>query len=160
MMQNGNSQNVTEPDFQKKIFFGQIWAQNSPKWPEIWVFWTFLEILSFVFSDFMHNDAKWQCPKCDRARFSKKKFFPAENAGNMPEKPVFGHFLEISSLVFFWFFAQKMRVSNAQNMAESHFWEKFFSVRKYRKYAGNRRFCRFSLDFILLFRCFFTQKYY
>ena len=29
-----------------------------------------------------------------------RNFFPAENAGNMPEKPVFWHFLEISSLVF------------------------------------------------------------
>ena len=30
----------------------------------------------------------------------KKHIFPAENAGNMPEKPVFWHFLEISSLVY------------------------------------------------------------
>ena len=30
----------------------------------------------------------------------QKKNFPAENAGNMPEKPVFWHFLEISSLIF------------------------------------------------------------
>ena len=36
----------------------------------------------------------------------KKHIFPAENAGNMPEKPVFWHFLEISSLVFIYFFAQ------------------------------------------------------
>ena len=75
MMQNGNSQNVTEPDFRKKNFFGQIWAQNSPKWPKIWVFWTLLEILSFVFSDFLHNDTKWKCPKCDKVRFLKKNFF-------------------------------------------------------------------------------------
>ena len=30
----------------------------------------------------------------------EKRIFPAENAGNMPEKPVFWHFLEIPSLVF------------------------------------------------------------
>ena len=59
----------------------------------------FLGIGSLVFSDFWHKGAKWRCPKSDGARFSKKNF-PAENAGNMPEKPVFGHFLEISSLVF------------------------------------------------------------
>ena len=29
----------------------------------------------------------------------EKQIFPAENAGNMPEKPVFLHFLEISSFV-------------------------------------------------------------
>ena len=39
-------------------------------------------------------------------------------------------------------------------MAESNFWEKFFSARKSRKYAGNRRFSGFSLDFLLIFRCF------
>ena len=35
----------------------------------------FLDISSLVFADFWHKDAKWQCPKCDGARFSKKKFF-------------------------------------------------------------------------------------
>ena len=85
----------------------------------------------------------------------EKHIFLAENAGNMPEKPVFWHFLEILSLVFS-IFCSKMCISNTHNMAESDFWEKFFSGRKCRKYAGNRRFCRFSLDFFLIFRCFFT----
>ena len=50
----------------------------------------FLEIGSLVFSDFWHKDAKWQCPKCDGAWFSKKKKKnSAENAENMPEKPFF-----------------------------------------------------------------------
>ena len=40
-------------------------------------------------------------------------------------------------------------------MAESNFWEKFFYGRKYGKYAGNCRFCKFSLDFFHIFRCFF-----
>ena len=56
----------------------------------------FFEIGSLVFSDFWHKDAKWQCLKCDGARFSEKNFFRPK----MPEKPVFWHFLEISSLVF------------------------------------------------------------
>ena len=38
-------------------------------------------------------------------------------------------------------------------MAESNFWEIFFPVEN----TGNRRFCRFSLDFFLIFLCFFTQ---
>ena len=61
-----------------------------------------------------------------------KKFFPAENTGNMPEKPVSWHFLEISSLVFL-IFCTKMCISNAHNMAESDFWEKFFPAEN----AGN-----------------------
>ena len=63
MMQNGNAQNVTEPDFRKKIHF----------------------------------------------------------RSKMPEKTVFGNFLEISSLVFSDFFSIMMRISNAKNMAESDF---------------------------------------
>ena len=51
-----------------------------------------------------------------------------------------------------------MRISNAQNMAESDFWEKIFSGRKCRKYAGNRRFYRFSLDCFHILRCFFHTK--
>ena len=43
-------------------------------------------------------------------------------------------------------------------MAVSDFWERFFSGRKYRKYAGNRRFCRFSLGFFFVFRFFFRTK--
>ena len=51
-----------------------------------------------------------------------------------------------------------MCFSNAQNMAKSDFRENFFSGRKCRKYAGNRRFCRFSLDFFHIFRCSFSHK--
>ena len=51
----------------------------------------------------------WSFAQCCKMAISKmwlspifeKHIFPAENAGNMPEKPVFWHFLEISSLVFF-----------------------------------------------------------
>ena len=60
----------------------------------------FLELYSIYFHEILHTDAKWQYLKCDGNRFSKNIFFPAENAGTMPEKPVFWHFLEISSLVF------------------------------------------------------------
>ena len=53
MMQNGDAQNVTEPDFWKKIFPGE----NAGNMPEITVFWTFLKILSLVFCDFLLKDA-------------------------------------------------------------------------------------------------------
>ena len=74
----------------------------------------------------------------------KEPIFPAENAGNMPEKPVFGHFLEISSLVF----------SDFLHKDASDLCEKFFPGQKYRQFAGNRRFCRFSSDFFLYFVVF------
>ena len=43
-------------------------------------------------------------------------------------------------------------------MAESDFWEKFFSGQKCRKYAGNRRFCRFWSDFFPWISLFFPTK--
>ena len=43
--------------------------------PEKPVFWHFLEILSLVFSDFLHKDAHQQCLKHRRVRFSRKIFF-------------------------------------------------------------------------------------
>ena len=78
----------------------------------------------------------------------------------MPEKCRKNRFLAFSRdfiISFFWFFAQRC-VSNAQNMAESDFEKIFFSGWKYWKYAGNRRFCRFSSDLFLIFRCFFSHK--
>ena len=87
----------------------------------------------------------------------EKNFFPAENAGNMPENHLFGISSRFSHY-FFLTFCSKMRFSNAQNMVESDLREKNFSGRKCWKYAGNRRFCRFSLDFFHIFRCFFSHK--
>ena len=53
MMQNGDTYKVTEPDFRKKNFL----AKNTGNMAEKPVFRHFLEILSLVFSDFLHKDA-------------------------------------------------------------------------------------------------------
>ena len=53
MMQNGDIQKVTEPDFGKKNFP----AENAGNMPEKPVFWHLFEISSLVFSDFLHKDA-------------------------------------------------------------------------------------------------------
>ena len=85
-----------------KTFFEPGTFQKSPEQPIFagkTVFLEFLELYFIFFHEILHTDAKWQCLKCEGARFSKT-FFPAENAGNMPEKPVFWHFLEIVPLVF------------------------------------------------------------
>ena len=39
------------------------------------VFLEFFEPYSIFFHEIWHTDAKWQCLKCDRARFSKNIFF-------------------------------------------------------------------------------------
>ena len=54
MMQNGNAQNVTEPDFRKKKFGANL----GQKLPKNRVFWTLYKIGSLIFSDFLHNDTK------------------------------------------------------------------------------------------------------
>ena len=61
-----------------------------------WISWAVLYIFSWNFAHW----CKMEIPKMWRSLIFEKHFFPAENAGNMPEKPVFRHFLEISSLVF------------------------------------------------------------
>ena len=43
-------------------------------------------------------------------------------------------------------------------MTEPDFRKTYFSGRKCRKYTGNHRFYRFSLDFFLIFRSFFSNK--
>ena len=47
---------------------------------------------------------------------------PAENAGNIEEKPDFGIFSRFHHLIF----STIMHIRNVQNMAESDFWDKFF----------------------------------
>ena len=60
---------------------------------------TFLGVGSLVFSNFLHNYAKWRFPKSDGSWFSKKKF-SGQKWRKYAGKPVFWHFLEILSLFF------------------------------------------------------------
>ena len=52
--ENGNVQNVTEPDFRKTYFSGRKCRKYAGK---TGFFWHFLEISSFVFLDFLLKDA-------------------------------------------------------------------------------------------------------
>ena len=72
-------------------------------------------------------------------------------------KMFFWHFLEILPLVFSDFFAQRWILGLLKTWSSPIFEKIFFFGRKCRKYAGNRRFCRFSSDFFLIFRCFFLK---
>ena len=68
-----------------------------------WIFRAVLDIFSWNFAHWrkMIMSKMWRSP------IFEKNIFPAENAGNMPEKPVFWYFLKFSSLVFSDFFAQR-----------------------------------------------------
>ena len=87
---------MTEPDFRKTFFSGRKCRKYAGKT-------VFLAISrDFIISFFQFFAQRcilamlitWASPIFD------KKFFPAENAGKIPEKPVFGHFLKILPLVF------------------------------------------------------------
>ena len=89
----------------------------------------------------------------------EKHIFPAENAGNMPEKPFFGIF-SIFHNQFSLIFCIKMRISNAQNMAEFDFREKIFFRPKMPEICRKSPFLQIFIGyFFLIFRCFFhTNK--
>ena len=70
-VQNGNAQNVTEPDFRKKFFLGKF----GPKLPKNRVFWTLCKIASLVFSDFWQKNRVQGTLKCGRNNLSLKIFF-------------------------------------------------------------------------------------
>ena len=96
-------------------------------------------------------------PKMWPSPIFEKHIFLDENAGNMPEKLVFGIFLRFHYL-FFLIFCSKTCISNAQNMAESNFWEKIFSGRKCQKYAGKTSFLAFRRDLVIIFFWLFAER--
>ena len=75
-MQNGNAQNVTEPDFRKKKIFGTNLGQKQPKNR---VFWTLCKITSLVFSDFWQKDRGQGCLKGGWSNFSPENFYLSFN---------------------------------------------------------------------------------
>ena len=134
--------------------FLKQWKYNTPLstvlfdvYPELWqipgFFWYFAKSCVLI----MHKT--WPSP------IFEKKFFPAENAGNMPEKLVFGHLNLISwdfIISFFHFFVKRCILAMLITWPSPIFDKNFLPAEN----AGNPHFCRFSSDFSLIFRCFFT----
>ena len=102
-----------------------------------------------IFSNFLQNFWMREVNlKYDSEKF--KLAFPLSNG----EKFGFITFLVFSDFMLKDVFEQCL------NDGRVRFLRKSFSGRKCRKYAGNRRFCRFSSDFFLIFRCISTKKHY
>ena len=144
------------PIFEKNFFP----AENAGNMPEIAVCADFHRAFSLQFVVFSHKNIINNNAHHKAWFIFQKTYFPAENAGNMPEKPVFWHFLEISPLVFFYFFAQTGILGMLNTWPSPIFEKNFFPAENTGNNAGNRRFSRLSFDFFLIFRCFFTQKHY
>jgi len=73
-MQNGNAQNVTEPDFRIKIFPGEYAGKT--------VFLAFSRDFIISFFCFFAQICVLTMPKTWQIQIFEKIFFPAENAGN------------------------------------------------------------------------------
>ena len=84
------------------------------------VFLYFIVLHFIFFHEILHNDAKWQYLKCDRAH-AKTYFFSRKCRNNR----FFGIFSRFHHL-FFLILYTKMPISNAQNMAELDFLENIF----------------------------------
>ena len=85
-----------------KTFFEPGTFHKSPEHPIFagkTVFLEFLELYFISIHEILHR-CKMEISKMWRSPIFEKHFFPAENAGNIPEKPVLGHFLKILPLVF------------------------------------------------------------
>ena len=72
---------------------------NSRFSPEKWRFWNFTSCTLYFFIEFCTLIRNGNAQKVTEPDFVKT-FFLSENARNMPGKLAFGHFLEISLLVF------------------------------------------------------------
>ena len=94
---------MTEPDFRKTFFS----AENTGNMPEKPVFWHFPEISLFVFLVFFAQKRVSAMRKIWLSPIFQNIFFPAENAGNMPEIAVFADFLWAFFTYFVVFFTQK-----------------------------------------------------
>ena len=97
-IKHGSIVNIT--DFCSRNFLKIAGTANFRRENGIsWISRAVLYIFSWNFAHWckMAMSKIWPSP------IFEKHIFPAENAG----KPVFWHFLEISSLVSFWFFAQR-----------------------------------------------------
>ena len=130
------------PIFDKNFFP----AENTGNTPGKRYFLNFSSCTLYFFMK--HTDAKWQCLKCDRARFLKNIFFRPKMLEICRKKKrffgIFSRFRHQFSLIFLL----KMRFSNAQNMAESNFREKNFS--------GNMLEIAVSADFLWTFSAYFV----
>ena len=94
-----------------------------------------------------------------RSPIFEKHFFPAENAGNMLEKPDFWHLLEILPLVFFWFFAQRWILGLLKTWPSPIFEKNFFPVENTGNIPEIAVFADFHRTFFSYF-VVFSHKHY
>ena len=106
---------------------------------------------------FLAQRCKMTMPKMWRSPIFEKKNHSRPKMPEICRKTGYLAFSRDFINNFFWFFAQICLLRMPKTWPSLIF-EKFFSGRKCRKYARNRRFWS---DFFLIFLCFlFTQHYY
>ena len=86
-----------------------------------------------------------------RGPIFEKKIFQAENAGNIPEKPLFGIFSRFYHY-FFWFFAQRCVLTMHKTWLSPIFEKIFFPAEN----AGNMPEIAVFADFLWVFSSYFV----
>ena len=111
MMQNGNAQNVTEPDFRKKFIFGRKCWKCAGKTG----FLAFSQDFFISFFRFFAQRCVLAMLKTWPSPIFEKNSDPAENAGNMPEIAIFANFVQTFSLYFVVFSLKNTNDNNAHH---------------------------------------------
>ena len=107
LMQNGNTQNVTDPDFRKKFISGRKCRKYAGKTG----FLAFSRDFFISFFWFFAQRCVLTMLKTWSSPIFKKNFSPAENAGSMPEISVFADFHWTFSLYFVIFSCKNISYS-------------------------------------------------
>ena len=107
LTQNDNVENVTEPDFCKKKFL----VENAGKTGYL----AFSRDFIISFFRFFAQRCVLAMPKMWPSWIFEKKFFPPENAGNIPEIAVFADFVRVFSSYFVVFSHKNIINSNTHH---------------------------------------------
>ena len=106
-MRNCNTLNVTEPDFRKTFFSCRKCRKYAGK-PDLLAF---SRDLIFIFIRLFALRCVLDMFKMWPSRIFEKNFFPAENAGNMPEIAVFVDFHRTFSYLSLFFHAKTLLIT-------------------------------------------------
>ena len=145
--------NMTEPDFRKKIISGR----KCRKYAEKTGFLAFSRDFIICFYWFFAQRRVLAMPKIWLSPIPEKNFFPAENAGNMPEKPPFWHFPRDSVIIFFLLFAQRCVLAMFKTWPSPIFENNFFRP-KMPEICRQLPFLQILFGLFLILRCFFTEN--
>ena len=147
---------MTEPDFRKIFFSGRKCRKYSGKTG----FLTFSQDFIISFFWFFAQRCVLTMLKTWLSPIFEKKFFPAENAGNMPEIAVFAYFVRVFSSYFVVFSHKNIINSNTHYQACFNCQKNWFLKPELSKNCRNSQFSpekTVFLEYLELYLIFFHE---